>query len=217
MTGIRGVIFDCDGVLFSSLPANLAYYNAILTALGEPPVLTGDREKIHLCHTAASPQVFAGLLGEGRVQAALSMAADLDFRRFIPEMRPEPDMADSLARLAQRFSLAVATNRGTSMDEILQYFKLDTYFRTVITSRDVPRPKPWPDMLLLAAERLELTTGQLLFVGDSELDQAAAQAAGMRFAAYKTDLPGDVRVGSYKELMGILQTVSVSSRVLTNR
>ena len=204
MTGIRGVIFDCDGVLFASHQANLAYYNAVLTELGEPPVRPDDREKAHLCHTAASPQVFAGLLGPERVEAALSLAVALDYRPFMPFMAPEPDMAETLARLAERLPLAVATNRGNSMVEILRHFGLESYFRAVVTSRDVPRPKPWPDMLLLAAERLGLTTGELLFVGDSELDCAAARAAGMRFAAYKADLQGDLRLAGHRELLQLL-------------
>ncbi len=211
MTRIAGVIFDCDGVLFSSLSANLAYYNAILTEIGEPPVLPEERERVHLCHTAATPQVFAGLLaGEERVRSALAIAAQIDYRRFIPEMIPEPEMADSLARLAQRLPLAVATNRGTSMVEILQHFGLEQHFRAVVTSRDVARPKPWPDMLLLAAERLALSAEELLFVGDSELDLAAAQGAGIRFVAYRSELPGE-RVNSYRELLDLVDTAAISA------
>ena len=41
----------------------------------------------------------------------------------------------------------------------------------------------------------------LLFVGDSELDQAAAKAAGMRFAAYRRDLPAEVQVESHRQLL----------------
>ena len=76
MTGIDGVIFDCDGVLFESHQANLAYYNAVLEKLGEPPVLAEQRERAHLCHTAASPVVFDGLLGRERVDALSDLCLD---------------------------------------------------------------------------------------------------------------------------------------------
>ncbi|MDH3454714.1 MAG: hypothetical protein OEL80_06150, partial [Desulfuromonadales bacterium] len=62
MNGIRGIIFDCDGVLFESRDANLAYYNTVLQRLGESPVEESDHVRAHLCHTAASPQVFVQLL-----------------------------------------------------------------------------------------------------------------------------------------------------------
>ena len=64
MNGIRGIIYDCDGVLFESRAANLAYYNAVLRQFGEPAVATDDSVKAQLCHTAASPEVFAVLLGQ---------------------------------------------------------------------------------------------------------------------------------------------------------
>lgn len=201
MQGVAAIVFDCDGVLFESRDANLAYYNAILEAFGEPPVTPDDVERATLCHTAASPDVFRALLGGERLSMALEVAARLDFRRFIPDMRPEPGMAAAVADLAQRFPLAVATNRGGSMHEILAHFGLSQYFRAVITSRDVPRPKPYPDMLIEAARQLALAPARLLFVGDSSLDCAAAHAAGVRFAAYRNALQAELQIASHYQLL----------------
>jgi HAD superfamily hydrolase (TIGR01509 family) len=203
MNGIRGIIYDCDGVLFESRAANLAYYNAVLQQVGAPPVAADDSVEAHLCHTAASPEVFAALLGPGRIEQALVCAAALDYRQFIPFMTPEPGMVETLAALSAQMPLAVATNRGTSMPEILRHFGLNRYFQTVVTSRDVARPKPYPDMLELAARRLGLQENELLFVGDSELDSAAAMRAGIRFAAYKGDLPGELKIRSHSELAAL--------------
>jgi HAD superfamily hydrolase (TIGR01509 family) len=200
-----GIIFDCDGVLFESRRANLAYYNAILVEFGEAPVDENELERTHLCHTAASPQVLGILLGEERAAAALDFAAGLDYRRFIPEMHPEPGMQEVLAILSSRFPIGVATNRGASMPEIIRHFNLGDHFHTVVTSRDVPRPKPYPDMLLEASRRMQIPPRQLLFIGDSELDQAAAQAAGITFAAYKQPLQADLRFESFAEMLGLLE------------
>ena len=205
MNAIRGVIFDCDGVLFESRQANLAYYNTVLEQLGIPPVTAADRERAHVCHTAASPRVFEILLGPDRAEEALVLARDLDYRRFIPEMIPEPDLQPSLARLASRLPLAVATNRGNSMDQILGHFGLRDFFRQVVTSRDVERPKPYPDMLLRAAAGLELPCEALLFIGDSELDRDAARAAGVRFLAYQGKVEGAPAVGGHRELVDWLE------------
>lgn len=201
MKGIRGIIFDCDGVLFESRRANLIFYNTILDLLGEPQVAETDQVRSHLCHTAASPQVFAELLGADRVAEALDLAREIDYRQFIPWMDPEPGMVDALAQLAECYPLAVATNRGYSMPQILEHFFLTDYFRTVVTSRDVPLPKPAPDMLFEAARRLELRPGELLFVGDSELDQAAARAAGMPFANYRGKLEADLLIDHHQQLV----------------
>ncbi len=204
MSRFRAVIYDCDGVLFESRRANLAYYNKVQQHFGEPPVLSEQTERAHLCHTAASPRVFAVLLGPERVEAALSFAATVDYRQFIPYMDPEPGMVDTLAILARELPLAVATNRGTSMPEILNHFILQDYFSVVVTSRDVPRPKPHPDMLILAAERLGFAPEKLLFIGDSELDRDAAAAAGVFFASYKSSIGADIELHEHAQLVGLV-------------
>ncbi len=200
---VRGIIYDCDGVLFESRNANLAYYNAVLETLGAPPVTADDTELARICHTAASPEVFAALLGESLVETALSIAADLDYRYFIPAMIPEPGMVETLASLSRELPLAVATNRGNSMGEILDHFSLTGYFQVVVTSRDVARPKPAPDMLLLAARQLQLAPKELLFVGDSDLDRQAAQAAGIRFVGYRFE-GNEEGVQGHRELLELL-------------
>lgn len=205
MTPVRGVIFDCDGVLFESLLANLAFYNTILQRFGIRPIADDDEEKVRLCHTAASPRVFEVLLGAERVAEAMAMAKTIGFRQFIPLMTPEPDLVPVLDRLSRRFSLAVATNRGNSMAELLGFFDLYRYFDVVVTSRDVPLPKPHPDMLLLAAGRLGLKPAEVLFVGDSELDLEASRRAGIRFVAYKNSVGGEMGIAGHKELLGLIE------------
>lgn len=203
MNGIRGIIYDCDGVLFESHRANLAYYNTVLEHFGVPAVSAEDRDRAHLCHTAASPRVFEVLL-PGRVEEALAFAATVDYRRFIPFMTPEPGMVEALAVLSDRLPLAVATNRGNSMTEILTHFGLERFFRIVVTSRDVERPKPHPDMLFRAARGLGVAESELLFMGDSELDREAARGAGIRFAAYGGGVEGDMAIGGHGELVALL-------------
>jgi len=209
MSRPRAVIFDCDGVLFESRRANLAYYNDVLEYFGASTVSGDDREKSLLCHTAASPEVFAALLGEAHVEAALAYAATLGYQRFIPFLDPEPGIREVLETLARHLPLAVATNRGGSLTEILDHFGLAGYFTTLVTSRDVPRPKPYPDMLLEAANRLDLPAEELLFVGDSKLDRDAAAAAGMPFVAYGPTLgEGVPSILSHQELLALTGLVS---------
>jgi phosphoglycolate phosphatase len=202
--GFGGIIFDCDGVLFESRRANLAYYNMVLDKMGETPVSEQDGDRAHLCHTAATPQVLETLLGPQRLSEGLAIAAAIDYRRLVPFMIPEPGMKEALARLSIHIPLAVATNRGSSIGQILEFFELGRYFRAVVTSRDVSCPKPHPDMLLLAARRLETQERDLLFVGDSELDREAARGAGIRFVAYKGSVDGDYHVNSFQELMALI-------------
>ncbi|PLX94461.1 MAG: hypothetical protein C0621_05435 [Desulfuromonas sp.] len=196
---IDGIIFDCDGVLFESRQANLAYYNEILRQFDVPEVRLGTDEAA-LCHTASSPVVLEELVGKERVADALIVASALDYRQFIPFMEPEPEMATVVAELSRHYTLGVATNRGSSMHELLEHFSLDSYFSSVVTSRDVPRPKPYPDMLLLSSQQLTIPHERLLFVGDSELDRQAARGAGIRFVSYKGEAKEDLAVSGHRQL-----------------
>lgn len=204
MKGIRGVVFDCDGVLFESRRANHVFYDTILARFGEGPLDGDDPELMRLCHTAASPQVIQTLLGGERAEEALAYAGTLDPRQFFRYMTPEPDLLSTLQLLSGTFPLAVATNRGASMPEILSHFGLSGYFRAVVTSRDVSRPKPHPDMVVLAARRLGADPREIAFVGDSELDRQAALAAGATFVAYRWTGEGGIRIDGHRDLIPLL-------------
>ncbi len=204
MSEVKAVIFDCDGVMFESRQANLAYYNRILEQFSHPAVLPDQSEKAHLCHTASSAVVLKTLLGEERLAEALNCAADLDYREFIPYMEQEPHLIGILESLKVRFPLAVATNRGHSIRAILDHFELNDFFSVVVTCHDVAAPKPAPDMLLLAAEQLDVAPGDCLFVGDSILDRQAADKAGMSFIGYGEGQPGELNIASHLELLNHL-------------
>ncbi len=191
MKTLQAVIFDCDGVMFDSKGANLAYYNRILTEFGYEPVSMEQQERAHLCHTGSSADVIRALIAEDQFEQAMNFAMSLHYEPFIPEMRPTEGLCEVLDRLHDNYPLAIATNRGRSIDLVLEYFGLERYFDVVVSCQDVKRPKPAPDMLLLAVEKLEVVAGNCLFIGDSELDQRAAQGARVRFASYGGAVPGE--------------------------
>ena len=212
MKEVRAIIYDCDGVLFDSHTANLAYYNRILSAFSYPLVTDENKDAAHLCHTASSPQVLAGLMQPEDVASALDYAAGLDYRDFIPLMKPMPHLHHSLEIVAEHYPLAIATNRGSSVVPVLEHFDLRDFFPVVITSRDVNSPKPAPDMLFLAAEQLGHKPHSCLFIGDSELDEAAARAGAFHFVGYGSGFvqKEDGRaVGDHLQLLDHLQLSAV--------
>jgi HAD superfamily hydrolase (TIGR01549 family) len=196
----KGIIFDCDGVLFQSQPANIAYYNHIFSEMQVEIVTEGSMEA-DVCHTAASPEVFRQLLGADRVEDALYVARTVDYRQFIPLMVPEDGMINTIDELSRSLPLAIATNRGRSMNDVLEHFSIASYFQEVVTSTDVSQPKPAPDMLHLAAELLCEKEHSLIFIGDSILDYRAATGAGMSFLSFQWDIDGVQRIDSFKELL----------------
>ena len=204
MSTIKAVIFDCDGVMFESRQANLAYYNRILGEFSYPPVTTEQKELAQMCHTASSKVVLANLLRHEDVTQALDFSATLDYREFIPQMEPESNLTELLQDLNDRYPLAIATNRGKSILAILEHFDLHAFFSAVVTSHDVENPKPAPDMLFLAAETLNIKPEKCLFIGDSELDKLAAYEANMQFASYGSGVSGTISISNHLELLNYL-------------
>jgi HAD superfamily hydrolase (TIGR01509 family) len=190
MNEIAAVIFDCDGVMFDSKGANLAFYNRIFAEFGYAPVELEHKERAHICHTASSANVLKSLMRDVHLEDALDFAMTLDYREFIPAMIPVVGLMGVLESLHGRLPLAVATNRGGSIVPVLEHFDLRRFFDVVVNCKDVPRPKPAPDMLFLVVERLGVAPGDCLFIGDSELDMQAAQGAQIRFASYGDAVEG---------------------------
>lgn len=61
--------------------------------------------------------------------------------------------------------------------------------RTVVSVQDVSRPKPAPDVFLLAAERLGVTPAACVVIEDSAAGVQAARDAGMGVIAITNSLP----------------------------
>jgi HAD superfamily hydrolase (TIGR01549 family) len=95
------------------------------------------------------------------------------------DAQPEAGATEALAMLAQRgHPLAVLTNNARSSAlPALAAYDMRKYFRAVLCRDDVPRLKPYPDGLQVAATLLGRPR-RLIMVGDSWLDGAAAAAAG---------------------------------------
>lgn len=111
MPGLRGLLFDLDGVLIDSLPSIAACMNHALEAMGRPP-LALDRVR-PLVGPPLEDSV-PRLLGTDEPAEVEAFAA-LYRRRYaetcVQETRPAPGLHAVLAALAARWPLAVATNK----------------------------------------------------------------------------------------------------------
>ncbi|HET9062530.1 MAG TPA: HAD-IA family hydrolase [Candidatus Binatia bacterium] len=178
----RLVIFDCDGVLFRSERANVAFYNEVLRRLGQPAM--GDRDEA-ACHALASSQLFERLFA-GRPELAdraRAIAQALDYGPYYALMSPKQDLHEVLASLRGDYRLAMATNRGKTAAEVVRRFALDRYIELTVGVLDVARPKPHPDMLERCLVHFGFDPEAALYVGDQQIDADAAFSARVSFVA----------------------------------
>ena len=199
------VIYDCDGVMFDSFEANLAFYQRIMASMDKPLLDRKNVEHMRILHTYSHREVLAHFFpNDTECNRAIQHAAQLDYKDLIPLMHMEEGFLDVLKVLHPKIELAVCTNRSTSMDMVLDSFGLTPYFSCVMTAAKVQNPKPHPEPLLRVLEHYGISSGEALFIGDSEVDCQAASSAGIPFVAYKAELPSMARIAHHGEILNKL-------------
>jgi HAD superfamily hydrolase (TIGR01509 family) len=95
-----------------------------------------------------------------------------------------PGSVAAVRRLAERFPLALASSSARLLiDQVLETAGLTDAFRVTLSTEEVPRGKPEPDVYLAAAERLGLAPDVCAAVEDSSNGLRAAGAAGLAVIA----------------------------------
>ena len=91
---------------------------------------------------------------------------------------------DAVRRLAARFPLAVASSSNRPLiDAVLEIAGLQDCFSATVSSEEVARGKPAPDVYLEAARRLDVAPEHCAAIEDSHSGIRSAHAAGMRVIA----------------------------------
>jgi len=203
-TPLRVVVFDCDGVMFDSRQANMAYYNTVLHRFDRPP-LTEDQFAFTHMNTVDDSLRFL-FPDDGAYAAAQTYRRTLTYGSFVSYMKIEPHLKELLRRLRPTCKTAVATNRTDTMPRVLEEHGLTGDFDLVVGALDVPRPKPYPDCLFKIAAHFEVPAAAMLFIGDSSLDAAAAAAAAVPFIAFQNPaLPADYHIETLDAVATIVE------------
>jgi phosphoglycolate phosphatase-like HAD superfamily hydrolase len=89
-----------------------------------------------------------------------------------------PGVDEMLRRLKGRYPMAVVSvrdERGTMA--FLEEFDLVQYFDAIVTGFSARRTKPYPDPILLAAQKMDVPPEDCLMIGDTTVDIRAGKAA----------------------------------------
>lgn len=202
------VVFDADGVLFDSSDSNTAYYNAIFAQMGEPP-MSPSEEKAGVFMSAL--QVFelrAGGKAE-RVARMREIARTMDSTPFFNLLHPYPELRSFLIEIKRTYRVGLATNRSATIPAIIDYLGLEGIFDAVASARDRVKPKPAPDIVELCLARAAVSPERAVYVGDSDTDRQAADAAGTHFIGVGERVDHEHRIASLGELPGALKRIAV--------
>ncbi|MCB2226246.1 MAG: HAD-IA family hydrolase [Desulfarculaceae bacterium] len=182
--GLKAVVFDLDGVIFDSLPANIAFYNHILEYLGREPVAERFAQIIHREAMDGSMRALLGADYEKEIERAHAYWRTMDSRPFFKLLQLYPHAREVIEHLHTRCRVAVATNRTATAHDALAHFGLLELFDSVATPLTSGAAKPDPAMMFQVLEDLGLGVEQVVYVGDSTTDEGLCRACGARLVSF---------------------------------
>ncbi len=204
---LRLIAFDCDGVLFDSREANIAFYNAILARFGRPAM---DPDAVDYVHSHTFRESLEYLFrGDDNLAEVLAFSRTLDYRPFIPMMVEAPYLREFLTFLRPRFFTALATNRTTTTHPVLRYHGLENQFDLVVSALDVTHPKPHPESFWRILKHFRVQPHEAIYIGDSRVDEEFARNAGVPLVAYRNpSLQAAYHLESFAQGPALIQSLA---------
>jgi HAD superfamily hydrolase (TIGR01509 family) len=181
---IEAVVFDLDGVLIQSEEVWDEVREAYVRERGG----RYDAEVQRAMMGMSSPEWSRYLHESAGVPDEPEAINEEVVRRMLEAYREHLPLIDgaveAVHRLAARFPLGLASSSNRLLiDVVLEVAGLTRFFRATVSSEEVARGKPAPDVYLEAARRLEVEPDRCAAVEDSHGGIRSAKAAGMYVVA----------------------------------
>jgi HAD superfamily hydrolase (TIGR01509 family) len=191
---IEAVVFDLDGVLIQSEEL----WNEVREQLAQERGGRYDAQAQRDMMGMSSPEWSRYMhevvgLPESPDEIMDEVVALME-ARYREELPLIPGAVEAVERLAARWPLGLASSSNRVLiDLVLELSGLDRFFKATVSSEEVARGKPAPDVYLEACRRLDVEPTRAAAVEDSHAGIASAKAAGMRVIAIPNPSfpPGD--------------------------
>lgn len=192
---LKGVIFDLDGTItLATEPLHFKAYEEVFRSYGIVYTLS---EHLSKYAGAGAEHIVTGVFQEnGRnidraeVEAAKAKKREL-YKKIIQE-EPLPlvpgakDFIEKVEAKGLKKIIATGNSDRSAVEFILKKIGLTEYFPEIVLITEVPRGKPFPDVFLEAARRIECAPSECLVLEDSANGVTAAKDAGIRCVALQT-------------------------------
>jgi HAD superfamily hydrolase (TIGR01509 family) len=178
----RAVIFDLDGTLVDTVETRIAAWLETFDESGIPasrdtvvPLigLDGRRLAREVAAVAGQPIDF------DRSEAIDKLSGEI-YERLNTDPQPLPgvrELVEAIESRGLRWSIATSS-RKDQVQTSVKALGL-AHDPSIVDASHVEHAKPEPDLLLRAADELDVDPGRCWYIGDSTWDMAAAVAAGM--------------------------------------
>lgn len=205
-----GAIWDLDGTLVDTEMNHFAAWRALLRAQGRD--LTHEQFKPTFGLRNADVLVdHFGFSGDDAYITGLSERKEELFRASlqrdgIATLPGALQLVEHLHALGARQAIASSAPLA-NIDLMVELLGLRRRFGAIVSAEEVAQGKPAPDIMLRAAQRLELPAARCVVLEDAPAGIAAGRAAGCRVIAILSTFPrqalsgADVVVSSFHEVL----------------
>lgn len=184
MSAIEAVVFDLDGVIIDTEEVWEEVRRGYVAEFGRE-FLPDSQDRMMGMSTGEWSRHLAEEVGVPRTPA--EVAADVLGRmaeRYRAALPLIPGSVEAVRRLGEHFTLGLASSSARILiDQVLATAGLTDAFQVALSTEEVPRGKPAPDVYLAAAEKLGLEPAVCAAVEDSSNGLRAAGAAGLAVIA----------------------------------
>jgi HAD superfamily hydrolase (TIGR01509 family) len=211
MAQIDAVIFDLDGVLVDTEHVWDDARKELARERGRPWPEDASRAMMGMSSLEWSRYMHEVVgLPEPPEEISAEVVRRLQdiYRRELPLF---DGAASAVERVAKRWPLGLASSSNRELiDLVLELSGLAEYFKATVSSEEVPRGKPAPDVYLEAARRLGVQPERCAAVEDSENGIRSARAAGMRVLAIPNALypPAEDALALADDVLGSLEELT---------
>jgi N-acetyl-D-muramate 6-phosphate phosphatase len=180
---MQAVLFDLDGTLVDTAP-DLGYALNLQRERHGLDFLPEEAIRPYASHGSRGLlEVGFGLLPtDDSFEAMRTEYLDLYTQVMTRQPLLFEGMEETLQAIEQRgLRWGIVTNKPRRFTQpMVAYMGLNSRAAAVISGDDAPQPKPSPQTLLLACERMKINPQTVLYIGDAERDVQAGNAAGMK-------------------------------------
>jgi beta-phosphoglucomutase family hydrolase len=173
------LIFDCDGTLADTMPLHWRAWQEVTRRYR----LEFPEDRFYSLGGVPSRDIVKMLSEEqARDLDALRVSTEKEaaYLPFMPQIQPVKRVVAIAAENYGKIPMAVASGGNrTVIHQVLKQLQIDHFFQAVVTSEDVSRQKPAPDIFLEAARRLGVAPALCRAFEDTDLGLQAIRAAGM--------------------------------------
>jgi beta-phosphoglucomutase family hydrolase len=179
LTYPQALIFDCDGTLADTMPLHWQAWQTVTLRYG----LDFPEDRFYKLGGVPSRDILAMLSAEQNRPLdplAASKEKEAAYIPHLPKVRAIEPVVQIVRANAGKLPMAVASGGNQiHINQVLTHLGLRQFFQAVVTSEDVQRQKPAPDIFLEAARRLGVPPQFCRAYEDTDLGLQAIRAAGM--------------------------------------